>query len=724
MPILVLNDEGHHCWRPRESDDELSSEEKYELKREAEEATVWVSGLDALNAAVPLIPGPSPARGEGSSGISMCVDLSATPFYLKGSGHPEGRPFPWLVSDFGLVDAIESGIVKIPRLPVSDTTGRPEATYFRLWETITADLQPAQRLPGRSRKPKPEVVFEKAAGALQQIAGQWVERFELNRAGGDGQEKAPPVLIVVCDNTDIAEVFYRHISGETEAEHEIDEDGDDESSDESSVRGKKSKKKIIHGRGSVFPEHFSNTAQEKRTIRIDSKLLAEAESDDPTKNRSEAAEELRRVVGTVGRSGQPGEKVRCVVSVSMLTEGWDANNVTHILGLRAFGSQLLCEQVVGRGLRRLDYTPDPATGLLTEEYVDVYGIPFSVIPCKGRPTTAKAPEDKLKQHVRAMEERAAFEMRFPNVEGYAFALRKNLIRWNLNEIEPLKLEPNIDPTATAVRATVGYQEGPIAAGAVPVEFHDRTAFYQTNHLQTILFLIAKEIVERLLAGAGMPDRKRRSFGLLARHQLFPQVFALVERFVAERVELLGCDPSELGLPKYQVRLIERLTDAIEPDDSSGETPLLPILNRYRPTGTTADVNFKTTRACHPTSKSHINQVVLDTDSWEAAAAFRLEASPLVTCYARNDELGLTIPYDFEGIDHHYEPDYLVRLVNDLNVVLEVKGYEDEQDRAKHTAARRWVSAINHWRERGRWAFLACRNPQMLTRELEDLASAT
>src|SRR5580693_6059288 len=198
------------------------------------------------------------------------------------------------------------------------------------------------------------------------------------------------------------------------------------------AKAAKSKKRVTYGQGAIFPELFSNTAARKRTIRIDTKLLAEAESDDPKKKKQDAAEELRQVVATVGKSGQPGEHVRCVVSVSMLTEGWDAYNVTHILGIRAFGSQLLCEQVVGRGLRRIDYVPDPQTGLLTEEYVDVYGIPFTVIPFKGRPLKAPAPDDRPKNHVRALPERKVMEMRFPVVEGYAFALRKNLIRCDVD----------------------------------------------------------------------------------------------------------------------------------------------------------------------------------------------------------------------------------------------------------------------------------------------------
>src|SRR5690606_29151425 len=180
-----------------------------------------------------------------------------------------------------------------------------------------------------------------------------------------------------------------------------------------------------------------------------------AESEDPNVSKKDAAEALRKIVATVGKRGEPGEHVRCVVSVAMLTEGWDANNVTHILGLRAFRSQLLCEQVVGRGLRRMDYTPNPETGLLTEEYVDVYGIPFTVIPFKGRPVNKKEPEDKPKNHVRAMPERAHLELRFPVVEGYAFALRKNLIKCDVSAMDPLVIEPSREPTATFLLPTVG-----------------------------------------------------------------------------------------------------------------------------------------------------------------------------------------------------------------------------------------------------------------------------
>ena len=723
LPIMVMNDEGHHCWRPAPEAEDLAGDEKRQVEDDREEARVWLDGLDRINNCT-----PNPAK---QAGISVCVDMSATPFYLHGSGYPEGRPFPWIVSDFGLVDAIESGIVKIPRLPVQDTTGRPDPKYFKLWKAINENLQPAERLPGKAGRPKPDVVYRESEGALQQIASQWKERYEQIQAAKPGQEQVPPVLILVCNDTDVAEVFYRKISGEIEedivTEAEVAEvlaedenaEGDGNGAPKKG-KGAKPKKRVTYGHGAIFPELFSNTAARKQTIRIDTKLLAEAESDDPKKKKQAAAEELRQVVATVGKSGEPGEHVRCVVSVSMLTEGWDANNVTQVLGIRAFGSQLLCEQVVGRGLRRMDYVPDPQTGLLTEEYVDVYGIPFSVIPFKGRAVKGPAPEDKPKNHVRALPERNALEMRFPVVEGYAFALQKNMIRCEVGALDPLVIEPNLEPTATFVRPTVGYQEGSPAAHSAPFQFmqQDRQEYYAHTHIQTIEFQIARLIVDELTVGpTDTTDKRRRVLRLQSRHQLFPQVFGYVDEYVRRKVNFNGAHRCELGLEKYVKRMVERLRDGIVPDESEGEPPLMPILNRYKPVGTTTEVDFKTTRPCHATSKSHIDQVVMDNLSWEASASFRLESSNVVAFFARNDHLGLVIPYEYMDIDHSYEPDFLVRLTNGVTVVLEIKGFEDDQAKAKHTAAKRWVTAVNNWRELGKWTFHVCRNPQVLDKEM-------
>jgi type III restriction enzyme len=709
-PIMVLNDEGHHCYRPAPQGDPngLTREEAQWLQFEQEEARRWASGLDRINQA---------------SGIRMCVDMSATPFYIKGSGFFEGSPFPWLVSDFGLVDAIESGIVKIPRIPVSDTTGRPEPRYFRLWRAINDGLQPGERLPGRAGKSKPDVVWRGAEGALNTLMGQWEERFHYIQEGSPGQDLTPPVLIIVCDNTDIAEVFYRNISGE-ETVQVLDETVNDEDSDQEESqprRGRRPRTRTVCGQGRVFPEYFSNREGVRRTIRIDTKLLAEADSGDGSQTRQQAAEELRKIVATVGKAGEPGEQVRCVVSVQMLSEGWDANNVTHILGLRAFDSQLLCEQVVGRGLRRMDYTPDPKTGLLTEEYVDVYGIPFSVIPYKGRPVQQKEPDDKPKYHVRALPERARYEIKFPVVEGYTFDLRRNIIRADVDKMEGLQIQPDREPTATFVKPTVGYKTGqPSALGPGQFEEQNRQAYYHSTHVQAIEFEIARQVVAALVGvdGQAADSRSRLKDMAVSRHQLFPQVFRLVDQYVQRKVDWRNQNHCELGHEIYVKRIVERMLTAIEPDETQGELPLMPILNRYHPIGSTADVDFKTIRTVHGTERSHINQVVLDTQTWESAAAFRLEqANDVVAFYARNDHLEFTIPYEYLGVSHHYEPDFLVRLKNGMTLILEIKGFEDDQDKAKHAAARRWVSAANNWGQLGLWDFHVCRDPQTLGREL-------
>jgi type III restriction enzyme len=694
--ILVLNDEAHHAYRPAPVSDEELSRDK---RAEREEATVWIAGIDRINAAI---------------GVQCCVDLSATPFYLQGSGYVEGSPFPWLVSDFGLVDAIESGIVKIPRIPVSDTTGRPEPKYFALWRHITDRLSAGEKLPGG--KPKPEVVWRNAEDALATLASQWVERFERSSTAKPGQEIVPPVLIIVCDNTEIAELFYERISGERVVPADIEDSVDDDDEDAAARKGKKRKTKILYGQSKFFPAFFSNTPAEQRTLRIDSRLLGEAESSGE-RSRKDAAEALREVVASVGKRGAPGERVRCVVSVQMLTEGWDANNVTHILGLRAFGSQLLCEQVVGRGLRRMDYTPDPATGRLTEEYVDVYGVPFSVIPFKGREAGAASPEDAPKSHVRSLAERAQYLIRFPVVDGYVVALRSNLVHADVDAIEPIILEPERNPTAVYVKPQVSHRVGGPGSG-FEQELQDRQAYYESTHLQTIKFEIAREVVRRLTE-AGSPTAK---LALTSRHQLFPQVYRVVEAYVDRRISARGCDMRELGLQTYMQRTVERLLAAIEPDADEGEPPLLPLLNRSRPMGDTSRVSFKTVRPCIPTTKSQIDQVVADTGSWEQAAVFRLEQSPLVAAYARNDHLELSIPYDYLGTPSAYFPDFVVRLTTGRHLLLEIKGEEDERDRMKHQFARRWVSAVNRWARAGDWRLLVCRDPQQLGGMLTDVGA--
>jgi len=696
-PLMVLNDEAHHAYRPApiDEDSKLTASEK----AEREKATVWISGLDKINAAC---------------GVRFCADMSATPFYLHGSGYVEGSPFPWLVSDFGLVDAIESGIVKIPRLPVSDTTGRPEPKYFSLWKHITEHLESGQKLPGG--KPKPEVIWEKAQDALVTLASQWKERYSYIDAAPQEKDKTPPVMIIVCDNIDIAKLFATNISGEETIELVTDSNSEDDDEVRPSRKKKKVKTKTVYGRGKLF-EEFTNQEGSRPTLRIDSKLLDEAESEDPNVTRRDAVAALREIIATVGKPGQPGEQVRCVVSVQMLTEGWDANNVTQILGLRAFGSQLLCEQVVGRGLRRMDYTPDPVTGLLTEEYVDVYGVPFSVIPFKGRQKNKSAPEDRPKNHVRSLVERKDFEIRFPVVENYVFALHSNFIKADLNGVPTLPLESSRTPTAVFVKPQIGFQQGARTIGGhFEFEEQDRTAYYKSTHLQTIKFEIARQILSVLTDGLGNGSPKLR---LQSRHQLFPQVLKIVDNFISEKVDWGDCNPSELGLEIHIRQIVKSLVNAIEPATQEAEPKLIPILNRYKPFGSTSDVSFRTTRRCYPTARSHINLVAAENEAWEEESAFFIEQSSAVKYYANNDHLEFVIPYEYEGVSQSYMPTFLVRMIDDSMLILDIGDQESDEDKAKHEAAQRWVSAVNTWGKLGRWVFKLNRNRQIVG---EDLAS--
>jgi type III restriction enzyme len=663
--ILVINDEAHHAYRPAPLPEELREQLSPEEIAEREEATVWVSGLDRIHAV---------------RGINFCADLSATPFYIKGSGHPEGEPFPWIVSDFGLVDAIESGIVKIPRVPVDDNTGALIPKYFRLWEAINQALPISERQTAR-RRARPESVLQKAEGALATLASEWKKTFdEFQRAASP----VPPVMIVVCDNTDLAKLVHEHIA-----------------------------------RGNILREMENNERNGEVTFRIDTKLLTAAEAAMEGETKAEVAERLRKVVNTIGKTewedegDPPGKNIRCVVSVGMLTEGWDAQNVTQILGLRAFTSQLLCEQVVGRGLRRLNYDD-----FSESEYVDVYGVPFEVIPVKKKPLS-RTEVQKVSTLVRALPERKGLEITFPRVQGYVVDV-KSRIRLNLDGVPFLQIGGD-EPTEVMVKPQVGYRIGrPDRLGPGLELVHDRNPFHREKRLQATVYEIAAELTRRL-------KEKREEWNM--RHVLFPQVLDAVWCYLEKRVVVERDVPmEEIALLKYKQRIIERLTEAIEPDTEAGEPPILPIIERFRPVGSTSEVLFRTVRPCVGTTKSHISHVVLDAPKWEHGVAYQLEQIPEVIAYARNDHLDFTIPYEWEGVRHEYRPDYLVRWRFDdgqeIKIILEIKGFETEQDRQKETAALRWVRAVNHHGEFGRWAFALCKDPgrlrTILVKELEVL----
>jgi len=677
--IIVINDEAHHAWRPAPIDEDDPNTEKMTSveKKEKEKATIWISGLDRINF---------------SRGINYVVDMSATPFYIHGSGYPEGSPLPWIVSDFGLVDAIECGIVKIPQVPVDSDSGRPQPEYFEMWKWINEKLPQSEKATA-GRGPKPESVVREMDSALQQLAGQWKEKFKEFQKNG---MTIPPVMIVVCDNTKLAEYTFEHISGE-------------HLEDYTDAKGKK-RKKVVYGTGRVFPEYFSNTEEKQNTIRIDSRLLSDAELREHGVSKQDSAERLRDIISTIGKVGKPGEQIRCVVSVSMLNEGWDAPNVTQILGVRAFLSQLLCEQVVGRGLRRTQYDD-----FSIAEYVDVYGIPFEVIPVKKKPSgpTPPPPPTTL---IKALPEREHLEINFPRVDGFVYKV-KDKITADIANIEPIEINRSIVPTEMIVRARVGYQVGNVSQIAPgESEKQNREEFYKSTRFQQILFEISRRITINLLNSI--------DFKMNARQLLFPQVLKIVQTYCESienggRVNYNQINRIEIGLEKYVQTIVGRLSTAIRPDENSGESPLLPRLERFRPIGSTKEVLFRTSRNTRQTIKSHISHVVLDTKRWESSIAYQLEQISNIESYARNDHMGFTISYEFNGSQHSFLPDFLIKLNEGKTVILEVKGFEDEQTREKHESAKRWCSAVSAWGKMGIWEFVICKDPMKLKQLIQN-----
>lgn len=655
--LLVINDEAHHAYRPAPLAEENKKEMAQEEIQEREAATIWINGLDRIN---------------NVRGINLCLDFSATPFYIKGSGYEEGQPLPWIISDFGLVDAIESGIVKIPRVPVDDNTGDLIPRYFRLWEWINKQLPASERQTAR-RRAKPESVLRHAEDALATIASEWKKTYDKFQ---QDNYQVPPAMIVVCDNTDLSKLIFEHIA-----------------------------------KGKVLPELENRAGREEVAFRIDTKRLREAESA-AGETKEETAERLRNVVATVGKiewegEGEPpGKMLRCVVSVGMLNEGWDAQNVTQILGLRAFTSQLLCEQVVGRGLRRLNYDEFDEP-----EYVDVYGVPFEVIPVKKKPVR-RTETFKLSTLVKALPERKHLEITFPRVEGFVFDVRHKIV-CDVDKIPKLIVDPSKAPTEVVAKDIVGYRIGrPDRLGPGKEVYQDRNPFHTSRRRQATIFEIATEITNRL-------HKDYRKF-------LFPQILEVVWQYIEQRVEFIEAPPQEIALIKYTDEIKDRITNAIVPDTNAGEAPLLPIIERFRPKGSTSEVLFRTVRPCHGTTKSHVSHVVLDS-SWEKTVAYQLERLDSVIAYTRNDHLDFSIHYEFEGVLHSYTPDFLVRVKRkdgyEANVILEVKGYEDEKDRAKEAAALRWVRAVNNHKGFGHWVLVVCKDPRSLSHKYQQLVES-
>jgi len=681
--IVVINDEAHHCYREKAGNDdidELKGDDKKEAEKENEAARLWISGIEAF---------------KRKLGVRATYDLSATPFFLRGSGYAEGTLFPWTVSDFSLIDAIECGIVKLPRVPVADNIPEAEVPIFReLWEHIRDEMPKKGRGKGQGDL-DPNSLPAKLQTALVALYNHYEETFQRWRASGID---TPPVFIVVCNNTSTSKLVYEWISGWQRPVAE----GSDEL------------RTVHQGNLRLFSncDEHGNRLARPNTLLIDSKQLESGEALD-TEFRAAAALEieqykrdvaqrsgagevgeisdadlLREVMNTVGKKGRLGEQIRCVVSVSMLTEGWDTNTVTHILGVRAFGTQLLCEQVVGRGLRRYSYELN-GRDLFDVEYADIMGIPFDFT---AKPQVAPVKPPKKMTRVAAVKERANLEIIFPRVVGYRIDLPEEKLQANFRKDSTLVLTPDmVGPGQTLLEGIVG--EGVTLTVA---EMKDKRP-------STVSYELAKFLLYSYFKDAdGEPKL-----------HLFYQIQRIVRRWIDE-----GYLECKGGTGHWMLQILsivsqaaERIYNAIA--SAIGDEQLIrAVLDPYNPKASTRHVGFMTSKDLYATApdKSHINYVVCDS-GWEAEFARAAEAHPRVISYVKNQGLGLEVPYKDGSIARHYIPDFIVRIDDGrgaddpLNLIVEVKGYRSENVKLKsETMRQKWIRGVNNLGAYGRWAF--------------------
>ncbi|WP_350134347.1 DEAD/DEAH box helicase family protein [Nitrosomonas sp.] len=679
--IMVLNDEAHHCYREKPGDDEegdLTSDEKKETESNLEAARLWINGLETI------------AR---KLGINRVIDLSATPFFLRGSGYAEGTLFPWTMSDFSLMDAIECGIVKLPRVPVADNIPGAEMPKFReLWKHIGPKMPKKGR--GKGAQLDPLSIPVELQTALEALYGHYEKTFTLWEKEGI---KVPPCFIVVCNNTATSKLVYDYISGF----RPINEDG--------STGFENGRLKLFRN----FDEHGEPLAR-PNTLLIDSEQLESGEaldtsfremaSDEIERFRREIIERtgdqraaenltdqdlLREVMNTVGKFGALGGNIRCVVSVSMLTEGWDANTVTHVLGVRAFGTQLLCEQVIGRALRRQSYELNEENRF-NVEYADVLGIPFDFT---AKPVVAPPQPPRETIHVKAVRpQRDHLEIRFPRVTGYRVELPEERLTAEFNDDSVLVLTPDlVGPSVT--------QNSGIIGEAVDLNL------VHTGDLRhsTLLF----HLTQRLLY------TKWRDPGEEPKMHLFGQLKRITKQWLDTCLICKGGTyPAQLMYQELADMACSRITAAITQSEQNKNRPIKALLDPYNPTGSTMQVNFNTSKTdrweTNPL-RSHINWVILDSD-WEGEFCRVAESHPQVISYVKNHSLGLEVPYRYGSETRKYRPDFIVQINDDkgdlLNMIVEIKGYRREDAKEKKlTMDTYWIPGVNNLKSYGRWAFV-------------------
>jgi type III restriction enzyme len=653
--ILVINDEAHHAWRVQP---ELKV--KREFEEQKNEATIWVGGLDRIHSA---------------RNILNCYDFTATPFAPSGKHSTEEALFDWIVSDFGLNDAIESGLVKTPRVVIRDDarlTSDYKSRFYHIYndEEVKVDLNQK----ALETQPLPDLVLQ----AYYHLGLDWLEtKKDWDSAG----QKTPPVMITVANRTETAaRVKYAF----DHKRIKIDE--------------------------LCIPD---------RTLHIDSKVLDLAESkteaiateitdsdeDTPTKklNKQEQAELLRKTVDTVGQTGEPGEQIQNVISVGMLSEGWDAKTVTHILGLRAFSSQLLCEQVVGRGLRRTSYDINKETGFYDPEYVNIFGVPFTFLPHEeqdGPPPPPPPPKNKIEP----VKEKIQYEITWPNVIRISHIYKPKL-SLDISKVRDIEIDAYKTATLSELAPVIDGKPDITKLTEIDME-----KLGKDFRWQKIIFETARDVYDQMAT-----TWKGNKEYLLA------QVIKLVENYInSDKIyvspPLFDIDETRrrILITLNMTKIVQHIWEAIRFENTDEITPVYD--SDYPIRSTSQMKTWYTGRPCEAAKKSHINLCVFDS-TWEASEAFELDRNENVVSWVKNDHLGFEIHYVFKGIVKKYRPDYLIKLVNGENLVLEVKGEDSQENKTKREFLDEWINAVNSHGGFGKWKWAVSKNPADLKKLL-------
>lgn len=644
--IIVLNDEAHHAWRMN-----VDATGKYQRvgssKDSAEEATIWIGGLDRIHK---------------QRGILRCFDLSATPFTPSGKKAAEESLFTWIVSDFGLNDAIESGLVKTPRVVVRDDSERTKELKSRLYH-IYSDDEVKDDINRRAdeTEPLPDLLIN----AYYLLGKDWLEtKNEWESVG----HKVPPVMITVANRTETS-----------------------------------SRIKYAFDHNQIL---ISDLCAPDKTLQIDSKVLSNAESESealeltfensedenstPKLTKKQEAELLRLTVDTVGKEGEPGEQIQNVISVGMLSEGWDAKTVTHIMGLRAFSSQLLCEQVVGRGLRRVSYDIGD-DGLFEPEYVNIFGVPFTFLPHEGGDGTPPPPP-KPKTKIEPRKEKVQHEIVFPNVIRIDHVYKPQL-KLDWDKIKTLEIDPYESITEAELSAIIGGKPNPKVKSMIGLE-----QISEETRIQTIVFRISSSIYNS--------EKKPEWKG--GKEVFLGQVVRLVHEFLeSDKIRIINNLFSQ-DESKKKILIILNMNKIIQhiwsEIRSENTERLTPIFDKERPIRSTSDVRtWYTSKPCEYVEKSHISHCVFDS-GWEAQEAYFFERSDLVTSFVKNDHLGFVIHYNHKGVIRKYYPDFIIKLRNGNHLILEVKGVDSQQNQTKREYLNEWVKSVNNHGGFGKWSW--------------------